>query len=396
MLNHAIPFIERLASGEAVSCDASITTQIQRRCKMAQIAIKYLRGGDNDESYYEVINRFLREPESRRLLLYLPLSDLQNAPEWFYETYLDAWYELLNVQDARENFYEGDTFEVDARPDGQLERVVKCAHLTPWLVEARFLSYTDLKRILELNQDNEVLLRSFANTWQMLKDRRLLEEAEIDELKSLTARVSQRAQLSPLYISEGREKWLHEREEQPQRETLLTPNVNLAGPFSPNIEAFMDVLETIQRALGPKEIVLVGGSRLKGYGTTLSDLDIFRLEELDRDPEMKAGNPHATHIHYNTLWLGGNEVDDLSKIATDYATVYFGSPKRRFAIERIESDLLQYRLLHKGFVRFYGGHDSIAKNYPEMDGNCPFYDDKYRRIATELFVKYVFIPTSST
>lgn len=396
MLNYVIPFIERLASGETVSCDMEITTQIQKRCEMAQIVINHLRGSNNDESYYKVINRLLRKPESRRLLLYLPLSDLQNTPEWFCEAYLNAWYELLSVQDARENFYEGDTFEVDARPGGQLERVVKCAHLTPWLVEARFLSHTDLKRILELNQDNEVLLRSFANTWQMLRDRRLLTETEIDELESLTAQVSQRAQLSPLYISEGREKWLRERKEQPRRETLLTPSTNLAGPFSPNTETFMDVLETIQRALRPKEIVLVGGSRLKGYGITSSDLDVFRLEELNSSPEMKAGSPHAVHIYYDAVWLGGSEVKNLGEIAASHAVKYFGSSEWRFAIERLESDLLQYRLLHKGFTRFYGGHNSKAKAYPGMDGDCPFYDDMYRRIATELFVKYVFIPTSST
>lgn len=396
MLNYAIPFIEQLATGEMVVRDEKVATQIRERRRAARVAANYLRDGGDSGSYYDVVGQLLTRPEYQRLLLYLPLSDLQNVPEWFRETYLDAWYELLNVQDARENFYEGDTFEVSARPGGQLERIIKCAHLTPWLVEAGFLDYAELRRILELSQDNEILLRSFANTWRMLKDWQLFTEAEIRGLEGLTAQVAQRAQLSPLYVSEGRKKWLREREEQPRRETLLTPNASLTGPFSPNMEAFIGDLDVIQATLGPKEIVLVGGSRLKSYGTTSSDLDVFRLEELNRNPEMKVGSPHAVHVYYDTVWLGGSEVKNLSEIATNYAATYFGSSERNFAIERLESDLLQYRLLHKGFAKFYGGHDSLAKDYPEMDGNCPFYDDKYRRIATELFIKYVFIPAFST
>lgn len=395
MLNYTLPFIERLASGEALDCDGKMMAQVKERRNAAQVVTEHLRGDDNGSGYYEVISRFLLAPEYRRLLLYLPLSDLKYAPMWFRETYLDAWYELLSVQDARENFYEGDTFEVSARPNGQLERVVKCAHLTPWLVEAGFLNYTELRSILSLNQDNEVLLRSFANTWRLLRDRGVFTETEMSNLERLTAQVTQRAKLSPLYVSERRKKWLREREENPQHETLLTPGANLAGPFSPNMKALMNDLETIQTKLKSKEIVLVGGSRLKGYGTFSSDLDVLRLEELEKNPETKAGSPHAVHLYYNTVWLGGSEVRNLSRIATNYAMAYSRQDDRRFALERLEGDLLQYRLLHKGFMRFYGGYDSAAKDYPEMDGDCPFYDDNYRRIATELFVKYVFIPTNA-
>ncbi len=34
----------------------------------------------------------------------------------------------------------------------------------------------------------------------------------------------------------------------------------------------------------------------------------------------------------------------------------------------------------------------MTELYSEMDGDCPFYDDEYRRIATMLYAKYVLIP----
>lgn len=394
MLNYTIPIIEQLASSPTLP-DTGVAEQARRRRSLAQAITTYLRGNGNRSVYFCAVEQFLKTAEYRRLLLYLPLSSLKNAPEWFRETYLDAWYELLNIQDARENFFEGDTFEVDARPGGQLERVVKCAHLTPWLVEAEYLGYSELRNILLLNQENEVLLRSFANTWRMIKDRGLLAEHEVCELEDLTTQVDQRAQLEPLYVSEKRQKWLQERDSRAP-EVLMTPNTKLAGPFSLNVTPLRSELEMIQAGLQPEEIVLIGGSRLKGYGVDTSDLDVFRLQDLTNNPVMKAGSPHAVHVYFNTLWLGGSGVINLGEIAAKHAAAYFGRPDRAMALERLESDLLQYRLLHKGFSRFYGGYNSAAKGYAEMDGDCPFYDDKYRSLATELFAKYVFIPTTST
>ena len=71
---------------------------------------------------------------------------------------------------------------------------------------------------------------------------------------------------------------------------------------------------------------------------------------------------------------------------------YQNSPTKPQSIERLESDLLQYRLLHKGFQRLTGQVFFDTSGYPEMDGDCPFYDDKYRKIATLLYAKYVYVP----
>lgn len=391
MLNYVVPLSEQLADNIA-PCNESITRQAQARRVLALSVVNYLRGAGNRDAYFNALNQLLGTVEYQRLLLYLPLRDLTNTPCWFRKTYLNAWHNLLSVQDARENFFEGDTFEVDARPNGQLERVVKCAHLVPWLVKTGYLSYSELRRILLLNQNNEVLLRSFANTWHMIRECKLLAESEMHELEKLTAKVSQRKQLEPLYISKNRQKWLRERKIRTSPESLLAPNADLAGPFSANITILQDELEAIQATLEPNEVVLVGGSRLKGYGIKTSDLDVFRLQDLKSNPIMVAGSPHAAHVYFNTLWVGGSQVSNLEEIALKHVVAYCGRFDRMMSLERLESDLLQYRLLHKGFSRLYNGHNSAAKGYTEMDGDCPFYDERYRKIATELFVKYVFIP----
>ena len=65
---------------------------------------------------------------------------------------------------------------------------------------------------------------------------------------------------------------------------------------------------------------------------------------------------------------------------------------RRQALESIEKDALQYRLMHKGYERFCapcGG--SALKKQTSLDGNSPFWDSGYRAMATKLFVERVFL-----
>jgi hypothetical protein len=400
--NYIVPLIELLASGDIGFMNAELTRQVYERRKIARCVVDYFKVVQNGEKmsseakirYYHAVTILLRDPDYKRILLYLPLSDLKGAPNFFKDAYLDAWYSLLRVQDVRENFYEGDSFEVDARPEGKMERIVKCVHLVPWLIEAEYLNYRDLVNILDANLDNEVLMRSFANTLSFISDRRLLSTHEIEHLRDMTAMASQRKWVAPLFISEKRRKWLETRESQPTEQTLLTPKATLAGPFSANLPTLARDFEKVQSELKPQDIVLVGGSRLKGYGVFDSDLDVFSLKGLENNKEMRAGSPHAAHLYFNSIWIGGDGVMELLEVAIGKAEAYYGAPDRRRSIERLESDLLQYRLLHKGYQRFMRGRNSLAEGYSDLDGDCPFYDEGYRKIATELFVKYVFIPKS--
>lgn len=347
------------------------------------------------DDFCNALVQLLDNPESERILLYLPLGFLENAPERFKEAYMNAWYRLLRVEDVRVNFYDGDCLEVDARPDKGLERVVKCVHLLPWMIEAGFISTDEVIEILEKSSCSPTLLRSFEEAIYVMMIRNSLGKSGvklINLISNLTAGIPKRQKVEPLYVSEKRLKWLEERKGEPAQ--LLTPKAKLEGPFSDNLKAIQPQLEEIKAALKPNEIVLVGGSQIKGYGTVKSDLDIWEYDKLICDKLFYVGSPHATHIYFNSVWLGGSAVRNLAEIAEQAIDVYsYGISKedRRLCIERLESDLLQYRLLHKGFSRFIGKSSYWTGCYPEIDGDCPFYDDEYRRIATMLYAKYVYI-----
>lgn len=344
------------------------------------------------ERFYSACTSLLRDRHSERILFYLPLRLLEDAPVTFREAYCEAWYRLLWVRDVRENFHTGDCFELDARPEGGLERVAKCVHLTPWLLKFGYITQEQVLSILKENRDDEILLRSFRDTWGYIRKNKILGDAELLALTRETAHLSERRKQEPLYVSEERSRWLRERDKSVR---LLTPLAKLEGPFSDNIPVIRSQLEEIAAGLGPSEVVLVGGSQLKGYGTEESDLDVWRLQQLEASDEFYPGSPEAAHIYMNTIWLGGEVVaEDLERIVDrvmeryrDPAVCDFGTKRR--AIERLESDLLQYRLLHKGFARFSGKEKFDVPM--EMDGDCPFYDDEYREITTMLYVKYVWL-----
>lgn len=345
---------------------------------------------DQRYKYYEAVESLLRNQDSERIALYLPFDELVGSPKTFKKAYLDSWYKLLNVHDARENFHEGDTFEPDARLNGEVERVVKCAHLTPWLIRAGYINCRELLDILHHYSDDDVLLQSFKDTWMYIHDNNLLNDDEVNKLCEATSKLPLRKKPHPLYVSKNRTEWLKERGRQPSE--LLTPNAHLEGPFSLNLKVICEEIKIIEANLKPNEIVLLGGSQLKGYGTVDSDLDIWPLKELEKDPMLYPGSPHAAHIYFNAIWIGGEAVNNIAEIAKEKMSIYIGGDNHRMSLERLESDLLQYRLLHKGFSRFTGKKKFITEFYSEMDGNCPFYDDEYRRIATMLYAKYVLIP----
>ena len=346
------------------------------------------------EHYYSACEDLLKDRDSERILLYLPLCLLKDAPITFKKAYHDAWSRLLYTRDIRENFHVGDCFELDARPPGGLERVVKCAHLTPWMLKYGYIDKRQILRILRENSNDEVLLQSFKDTWEYIRVNKILSSEEMRQLSSETAHLPARKKPEPLYVSKKRLEWLGEYNKPSE---LLVPTAKLEGPFSDNLPSLEPQLNKISSQLGPSEIVLVGGSQLKGYGTISSDLDAWPLRQLELNPRFRPGSPHTVHIYFNTIWLGGEAVtDELERIANRITGIYTSSayyrthPEiRRQAIERLESDLLQYRLLHKGFSRFTGIDKS---NVPlEMDGDCPFYVDEYRRIATMLYAKYVWL-----
>lgn len=385
-MNFSRPVIERFGVDVPIA---------RERIDAANKICRYFYSGRNinlRHEYYEAVTSLLSRRDSERIILYLPFDELIDAPNYFRDAYLDVWYGMLGVHDARENFHEGDTFELDARPNGEVERVVKCAHLIPWMIAAGYITCRDLLDILNHNSDDVILLQSFKDTWEYIRTHNILTEREIKGLEDTTSTVKPREKANPLYVSPKRIAWLQERKKPPGK--LLTPNAKLEGPFSPNLESLKDRIVEIEEFLKPDEIILVGGSQLKGYGTVDSDLDVWKLHDLEHDQMMYPGSPDASHIYFNAIWIGGKNVRNLDEISRECCNSYVGRFDRLMSIERIESDLLQYRLLHKGYSRFTAKDKFDTSSYRDMDGDCPFYDDAYRQIATMLYAKYVVIPQS--
>lgn len=388
MKNYAKPIIERFY-------DDCILDERQRN--NADAICRYLSGNGNEtalEGYYEAVTELLTDGEHERILFYLPFEELQNAPVEFRTAYLTAWHHLMTVYDVRENFHFGDTFEPDARPNGELERVVKAAHLIPWLLKAGYITLYDVADILRKRTDEPILIQSVKDTLPYIRDKELVRNVSAFDAALLmflqNAETIPRAE--PLYTSEKRANWLKEmKDDQPAQ--MLTPKARLEGPFTPNIRYFQKSVDNIENSLAPNEIALVGGSRLKGYGTTQSDIDVYGFESLMTNPKTEPGTAESINIYFNMLWLGGSDIGDVSSVADNVLRAYQHTPEKLRCLEELEIDLLQYRLLHKGFARHTGQRKFETSCYKEIDGDCPFYERSYRRIATMLFAKYVRIPT---
>ena len=237
---YSIPIIERFISDRIMDA---------KRLKAAKSICSYL-GLDSintnplavRNNFYNSIQELLESPDYRRILLYLPFEILRSATPKFKVAYMTAWYYMLGIYDVRENFFEGDVFEVDARPEGKVERVVKCAHLTPWLIKLGFIDVDELINIIENCHDDEILLRSFRNTLGYIRDRRILPSIDIRRIDESIGDLPARKKLRPTHVTNARRVWLA-RKDRDKTGRLLTPGARLEGPFSSNLMAIKDGIE---------------------------------------------------------------------------------------------------------------------------------------------------------
>lgn len=217
----------------------------------------------------------------------------------------------------------------------------------------------------------------------------------------------------------------------------------LAGPFSENLKMAEADFQNIKReflelSLNPEfsrliyPVWLVYGSRLKGYGAGASDNDFaifvrpgikteemaelrksfeerfreraaeFWLEEKNGQLEILEpaeekpwlGRSDWAHVLFGAVWEGDKKsIEELrEKLLVPYLRVDSGK-KLNLCLERLEIDSLQYRLMHKGYDRFFppcGGLN--APHSADIDGQSLFYDSGYRQLAARLFLSRVFLP----
>lgn len=232
---------------------------------------------------------------------------------------------------------------------------------------------------------------------------------------------------------------------------ITTPN--LAGSAADNLALMPEVVDAVadmtqQIAADPGlsafmlPVVSLGGSRLKGYGEQTSDIDLcifikpgvpytareemrsiirdffashgmdehpieFWLDDADESLSIRdfaaddqlAGGSEWTHILFDTVLIGDEE--DTNALIQRLLPIYFKKPEldtfgrspRTHYLERLEQDLLLYRLLHKGYERHFPRVNCIDVPHANaVDGEGIFWDAGYRKTATSLFVNRVFLP----
>lgn len=337
------------------------------------------------EHFYVRIRRILKN--NPRLALYLPFEVLEAAPNHFKETYRQAWAICLSHIDIRECFNLGDIYEPEARPC-EPERIIKAAHLLPWLLDNRVIPEEDISEIFEYAKQSDLLFHSFADTARLLYDRGYISKTYERKITTYAARLPRIVRLEPLFTTEKRKEWLAEMCDG-ERVQLQNPS----GPFAYNIPT-PEIADAYKR-VPDNHIAIIGGSRLKGYGRDKSDFDCY---DYNIDTRQIVGFENAdieriSHLILNTIWVGKDEQQVETVRNGEIARIRFANDEiKRRCLCRQERDLLQFRLMHKGFPKAYDDISFATRNYPEIDGGSAFYDERYRNVATRLFVKYMYLP----
>ncbi len=142
---------------------------------------------------YKVLADLISDPDYQRVILYIPFEflpntnsgllseELQEQAIRFGDIYMEAWANLLNTQDVRANFVDGDVLEADLREE-DLPRVVKAAHLIPKLVENQLMNIEQVLELVEINKD-EILRGSIGDALPVLADMNLLKEADLKRME---------------------------------------------------------------------------------------------------------------------------------------------------------------------------------------------------------------------
>lgn len=355
---------------------------------------------------YELLTTALQK--NPRLFLYLPEGLIPHQSQYhehdvvrrYIDTLLTVFSSLLHNYEPRANYTDGD--EPDATP-----------LISPAAVVARILV-------------NKKLLTDNWHHWYCATSGNILYRSYVDDLETKLP-----DDLSSI-DNPKRVEWI--KREKLRRQKHATgqinydevPITNLEGPLSDNLFAVENEMAKIYNAVSTDmgleflyPVVIFFGSRFKGYGESSSDLDfaVFVREQLrvvpdigtvekyinnkiprvvtfwlDRDRDKLSihdfgngqpshiGMPFDAHVLFNGVWVGDDSIkqrlcDMLVKpMAQSNALI------KSVYLRELERDLLQYRLLHRGYETYYPTTRPV------------FMDDGYRWLATKLFLKYVFLP----
>ncbi|MFA7193456.1 MAG: hypothetical protein WC087_00880 [Candidatus Paceibacterota bacterium] len=204
------------------------------------------------------------------------------------------------------------------------------------------------------------------------------------------------------------------------------------------IKTFEVIVETIRFDEELKDwlmpIVISYGSRGKDFGTISSDFDFgifvkpnvpmmlrsqiqkrlkklleplgvkgnaleFWLEENDdglliqdfTNADKKLGTSNFVSTLFNGVWIGEFETIQLiySQVLQKYLKLSEDSVQQFVELER---SVLQYRLMHKNYHYFYPKRETEDLPRNTIDKKGAFWDPGYRRMASVLFLRKVFLP----
>jgi hypothetical protein len=116
------------------------------------------------------------------------------------------------------------------------------------------------------------------------------------------------------------------------------------------------------------------------------------------DADVFLGDSSWIHLLLASVWLGTDET--LRELYTKLLPGFFYSKGKAFLgqdirslwLEEMEREVLQYRLMHKGYRRFFAPSGAVRTDATGLDPQSVFWDSGYRRLATKLFVDRVFLP----
>lgn len=109
-------------------------------------------------------------------------------------------------------------------------------------------------------------------------------------------------------------------------------------------------------------------------------------------PDNLIGDSLFIHILLQCPWIGMHEDIEFLKHAV-YETYmrHASASQRNLWAESLEHDIIQYRLLHKGYARLFP--KQIPSTLPGVvDAESTFWDSGFRRLATLLYIKKVMVP----
>lgn len=216
--------------------------------------------------------------------------------------------------------------------------------------------------------------------------------------------------------------------------------VNICSPLE--IKELSDSISLLQNS--PEfsayfySVVLIYGSRVKGYGSKYADIDLavfvkpeidynrqgeevmlmlkaaFKQEkiegkvlqfwlasdndrlfvkDIDGNHRFVAKNFYA-HVLFDGAWFG--QTDAIKELHAKLLSPYLFSEDFKFTeicLRELERYNLQYRLLHKGYANFFPEQDKLNTKW--IDANSVFYDRGYRQLASKIFIKKIFLPKLS-